>query len=159
MTLSLLERPARCAGSTPRVARRSSLRVARHFDDAAARVFDAWLDPVLARQWLFATATRPIACVEIDARVGGAFCFSEWHDGALVAHAGRYVEIEPHTRLAFTLSSHMHGHAQTHVEVSIDARRRGCTLVLAHAGVPPGRVAYTRARWTGILYGLDVNLA
>jgi uncharacterized protein YndB with AHSA1/START domain len=159
MTLSLLERPAHGAGGTPRRARRSSLRVARHLDAAPARVFDAWLDPDLARRWLFATATRPIACAEIDARVGGAFWFSEWHDGALVAHVGRYVAIERHWRLAFTLSSHMHGHGETHVDVAIEPRRRGCTLMLTHADVPAARLAYTRARWTGMLYGLDVTLA
>lgn len=158
MAYSLLERPARGAGNAPPPARRASLRVVRHFDAAPARVFDAWLDPALAQRWLFATATRPMACVEIDARVGGAFCFTEWHDGALVAHAGRYVAIVPHRRLAFTLSSHVHAHALTRVDVAIDARRRGCTLTLIHADVPRARGQYTRARWTGSLYGLAVNL-
>jgi len=158
MAVSLLERPARGAGAPRADARGSSLRVVRRFDAAPARVFGAWLDPDLARQWLFATATRPMACVEIDARVGGAFCFSEWQQGALVAHAGRYVDIDPHRRLAFTLSSHMHAHAETRVDVTIDARRRGCTLALVHASVPSARVAYTRARWIGVLYGLGVKL-
>jgi uncharacterized protein YndB with AHSA1/START domain len=159
MALSLLERPAHDAGDAPRLARNASLRVSRHFAAMPARVFDAWLDPPLARRWLFATATRPTARAEIDARVGGAFCFAEWQDGALVAHAGRYLEIAPPRRLAFTLASHMHAHALTCVEVTIEARRRGCMLTLMHSGVPRGRVAYTRARWTGILFGLGVNLA
>jgi uncharacterized protein YndB with AHSA1/START domain len=159
MTVSLLERPARRGDDAPGRAAPALLRVSRRFDAPPARVFDAWLDPPLAQRWLFATATRPMACVEIDARVGGAFCFTEWHDGALVAHAGRYLEIAPPRRLAFTLASHMHEHAQTRVEVVIEAQRRGCRLTLAHAGVPRARAAYTRARWTGILYGLGVNLA
>jgi uncharacterized protein YndB with AHSA1/START domain len=97
--------------------------------------------------------------VEIDARVGGAFCFTEWQGHTVVTHAGCYVEIERPRRLAFTLASHMHAHASTRVDVAIQARRRGATLTLTHAGVPSGRVAYTRARWTGILYGLGVHIA
>ncbi|MGE5104727.1 MAG: SRPBCC family protein [Betaproteobacteria bacterium] len=159
MALSLLERPAHGAIEAWRRAGAPSLRVSRHFAAAPARVFDAWLDPPLARQWLFATATRPMACAEIDARVGGAFCLTEWQDGDLVAHAGRYLEIAPPQRLAFTLASHMHAHAATRVAVVIEARRRGCTLTLAHYDVPRARVAYTRARWTGILFGLGVHLA
>jgi uncharacterized protein YndB with AHSA1/START domain len=159
MALSLLERPARGADDTPRRAGSASLRISRHFAAMPARVFDAWLDPPLAQRWLFATATRPMAFVEIDARVGGAFCFTEWQDGALVAHAGRYLDIAPPRRLAFTLASHMHAHAPTRVEVVIEARRRGCALTLTHTDVPRGRAAYTRARWTGILFGLGVNLA
>jgi uncharacterized protein YndB with AHSA1/START domain len=120
MALSLLERPARRADGTSRGTGTPSLRVSRHFAAAPARVFDAWLDPPLAQRWLFATATRPTACAEIDARVGGAFCFTEWQDGALVAHAGRYLVIAPPRRLAFTLASHMHVHAPTRVEVVID---------------------------------------
>ncbi|HEY1327605.1 MAG TPA: SRPBCC domain-containing protein [Casimicrobiaceae bacterium] len=154
MQVSLLERPARDA--QPR--HRAALRVVRRFDATPARVFDAWLDPALAQRWLFATATRPVACVEIDARVGGAFCFTEWHDGTLLAHAGRYLEIVPHRRLAFSLSSHMHADALTRVDVTIVPRRNGCTLTLMHADVPRARAQYTRARWTGILYGLGEYL-
>ena len=159
MALSLLERPARGADNTSRLAGSARLRISRHFDAMPAQVFDAWLDPPLAQRWLFATATHPMACVEIDARVGGAFCFTEWQDGVLVAHAGRYLEIAPPRRLAFTLASHMHAHVPTRVEVVIEARRRGCTLALTHSGVPRACVAYTRARWTGILFGLGVNLS
>jgi uncharacterized protein YndB with AHSA1/START domain len=159
MSLTLLERTSRGGESRSRRVASHSLRVSRHFAAPPARLFDAWLDPGLAQQWLFATATRPMARVEIDARVGGAFCFTECQDGALVTHAGRYMEIVQPRRLAFTLASHMHAHASTRVEVAIQPRRRGSMLTLTHAGVPSDRLAYTRARWTGILYGLGVHIA
>ena len=57
-----------------------SVRVARRYAASPARVFDAWLDPAVARQWLFATASHPLAHVEIDARVEGSFCFVDRQD-------------------------------------------------------------------------------
>src|SRR5438046_1332656 len=49
------------------------------FAASPERIFNAWLDPPFAARWLFATASRPIAHVEIDARVGGAFRFVDRH--------------------------------------------------------------------------------
>src|SRR5258708_6816799 len=46
------------------------IRVARRYAASSARVFDAWLDPEFAGRWLFATASRPLAHVAIDARFG-----------------------------------------------------------------------------------------
>src|SRR5882672_359616 len=79
------------------------LRLTWCFDARPQRVFDAWLDPPFAARWLFATAWRRIAHVEIDARVGGAFRFVDRDDGSAIEYTGEYVEIVPHRRLAFTL--------------------------------------------------------
>ena len=61
--------------------RPTAIRITRRFAAPAADVFDAWLDPEIAGQWLFATASRPMTHVEIDARVEGAFRFAEQRDG------------------------------------------------------------------------------
>ena len=47
--------------------------ITRRFDFPMERVFDAWLDPAKASQFLFATPTGKLVRVEIDARVGGSF--------------------------------------------------------------------------------------
>jgi len=49
------------------------LRITRRFAASPERVFDAFLDPAIARQWLFTSPETDIAArrVEIDARVGG----------------------------------------------------------------------------------------
>ena len=57
-----------------------SITVTRHFDASPERVFDAWLDPETAGQWLFATPTGQMVKVEIDARVGGRFIIVEGPD-------------------------------------------------------------------------------
>jgi uncharacterized protein YndB with AHSA1/START domain len=121
-------------------------------------VFEAWLDPEVAGRWLFATASRPMTDVAIDARVGGAFRFAERRHGETLAHTGEYLEIVAPRRLVFSLSVQGDWHAVTRVRVEINPLRTGCELSLTHDNVSPGRAEPTAARWTGILYGLGVTL-
>jgi len=132
----------------------SSIRVTHRFSVPPDRVFDAWLDPAVAGKWLFATASRPIARVAIDARVEGSFRFVDRHEREQVEYSGEYVEIERPRRLAFTLSAPY----ESRVVVRILPRKSGCDLELIHENVPPDRAGHTEARWTGILYGLGVML-
>ncbi|BAV34674.1 ATPase [Sulfuricaulis limicola] len=134
----------------------TAIRLTRRFRAPRRRVFDAWLDPGLAGRWLFATATRPMAHVEIDARVGGRFRLAEQRNGASTEHFGQYVEIVPPRRLVFTLREQRHA---TRVTVEINPRRRGCELRLHHENLPPERTQDAEARWSGMLYGLGVMLA
>jgi hypothetical protein len=57
--------------SHPAVGAPSTIRVDARYDATCERVFNAWLDPDVAGRWLFATATRPIAHVEIEPRETG----------------------------------------------------------------------------------------
>ncbi len=47
------------------------LRMTRRFEAAPERVFDAWLNPETARQWLFSSPADEGYAAELDARVGG----------------------------------------------------------------------------------------
>ena len=134
------------------------VHVARSYSAPASRVFDAWLDPAIAGRWLFAMATQPMAQVDIDARVDGAFRLVERRGDALVEHAGAYVALVPPRRLAFTLSSSDRAEAPTLVTVDIAPQRVGCRLTLVHEQLPAGRIRELKARWLGILYGLGVTL-
>ena len=142
-----------------RGARHGIVRVTRRFRVSRERVFDAWLDPRIAGKWLFATASRPMTRVTLDARVGGRFCFVERHYGEDVTHAGKYTEIARPGRLTFTLSMENRPHATTRVAVKILPLRSGCELIVAHEGVPPDCAARISDRWTGILYGLGETLS
>jgi uncharacterized protein YndB with AHSA1/START domain len=109
---------------------------------------------MVAGRWLFATASQPMAYVEIDGRVGGSFCLAERQADAVGRYHGRYVEIVPDSRLAFTLSMDPSPEVITHVTVAIVTHRKGCTLKLTHENIPPAHASYVEGRWTGVLYGL-----
>ena len=151
--------PEKSRRSRPIAQRPAAIRITRRFAAPPEDVFDAWLEPEIAGQWLFATASRPMTHVEIDARVEGAFRFAEQRDGEVLEYTGEYIEIVPHRRLAFTLSMEDHWYVVTRVMVEIAALKTGCELTLVHEDVPSHYADYTEARWTGILYGLAVTLA
>jgi uncharacterized protein YndB with AHSA1/START domain len=137
--------------------RHAAICVTHRYGVPSARVFDAWLDPDVAGTWLFATASRPMAHVEIDARVEGSFRFVDRRDDEITEYTGEYIELVPHRRLVFTLSTEKHPNV-TRVKVEIAPRNKGCELTLTHEDVAHGDAHHIEARWTGILYGLAVTL-
>ena len=136
-----------------------TLRLARRFDARPQRVFNAWLDPPFAAQWLFATASRPLRHVEIDARVGHAFRFVDRDHDDAIEYAGEYTEIVPNRRLAFTLVLPHLTRAITRVSIAIGSVDEGTRLRLVHEDLPGAHASHLYDRWTGILYGLGVTLA
>jgi uncharacterized protein YndB with AHSA1/START domain len=137
--------------------RRTAVCVTRSFRTSPKHVFDAWLDPEIAGKWLFATASHPMTQVTISARVGGSFRLVERRDGRVCRFTGRYIEIVPNRRLAFSLR--LSGRrAVTRVVVDILPLKKGCQLSVNHRDLPAGCVDYAEQRWTGILYGLDATL-
>ncbi len=135
-----------------------AIRVDARYDATPERVFYAWLDTEVARRWLFATATRPSAKVEIDARAAGSFRFVERPDGSDVEYRGEYVEIVPCRRLVFSLALPARRCALTRVSVDIEAQAHGCSLALMHEHVPSDLASEIETRWTGMLYGLGETL-
>ena len=82
-------------------------KVEHAFTASAERVFDAWLDPDAVRIWMLASLKSmglpgPVCRVEIDARVGGKFTFSDSRDSGEAIHWGYYRKIERPHRLVFT---------------------------------------------------------
>jgi uncharacterized protein YndB with AHSA1/START domain len=139
------------------VQRRCTIRVERRYAAPPARIFDAWLDPAIAGQWLFATASQPMAVVELDARVGGAFRLADRRGGSDLDFAGRYLEIVQHRRLAFRLRSPRYV-IDSRVVVDLAPQGTVCTLALTHDGLARDDAQRLENRWTGILYGLGTML-
>jgi uncharacterized protein YndB with AHSA1/START domain len=134
------------------------VRVRQRFSAPADHVFNAWIDPAQAGQWLFATASRPVTRLEIDARASGSFCFVERTGGTDIEHAGEYIEIDRPRRLVFTLSELSRSRGQSRVNVEIVPVETGCELTLVHEDVPPDQASRIEGRWTGMLYGLGTLL-
>jgi uncharacterized protein YndB with AHSA1/START domain len=138
---------------------RPIVRVTHRFEASAERVFDAWLDPKTAVQWLFATPTGQMVRVEIDARVGGRFIFVDRRNGEDIEHRGEYLEIDRPRRLVFTFGVPKYSRETTRVCIDIVPRETGCELTLTHEGVLPEYVDRTRTGWTEILGRLSATLA
>jgi uncharacterized protein YndB with AHSA1/START domain len=133
---------------------RPKVTVTRHFNATPERVFDAWLDPKLARRWLFATPNGEMIRVEIDPRVGGRFIFVDRRDGEDIEHTGQYLQIDRPTRLVFTFAVPKFSTESTRVDVQIDSAELGCDLTLTHEGVLPDYLERTASGWRTILEGL-----
>lgn len=130
------------------------VQVRRRFDASAERVFDAWLDAKRAAKFLFATPTGEMVRSEIDARVGGHFCFVDRRDGVDVEHVGKYLEIDRPRRLVFEFGVPQYAAEFTRVSIDIVPTGNGCELTLTHEGVLSDFVERTRQGWTGILEAL-----
>lgn len=130
------------------------VQVRRRFDASAERVLDAWLDAPRAAKFLFATPTGIMMRAEIDARVGGRFCFVDRRDGVDVEHVGTYLEIDRPRRLVFEFGVPQFSSDVTRVSIDVVAIGAGCELTLRHDGVLPDFVERTRQGWTGILEAL-----
>ena len=135
------------------------VQVTRRFDASAERVFDAWLDPATAGQWLFATKTGQMIRVEIDPRVRGSFTIVDRRDGEDVEHTGEYLEIDRPRRLVFGFRVPKYSQVTTRVSVDIVPLESGCQLTLTHEGVLPDYVSRTESGWRTILDALAETLA
>jgi uncharacterized protein YndB with AHSA1/START domain len=138
---------------------RVDVRVTQRYGAAPERVFDAWIDPALAGQWLFATASQPAESVAIDARTGGTFRFAERRRGARMTHTGVYLEVDRPRRIVFTLPTLANGGAARRVRVAIVPLEKGCELTLVHENLLPDEACGVEGRWSGMLYGLGQKLA
>ncbi|MEO8125438.1 MAG: SRPBCC domain-containing protein [Bryobacteraceae bacterium] len=128
-----------------------TIQVTRSFEASPERVFDAWLDPQKAGQWLFATPSGQMVRVEIDARVGGSFVFTDRRDGEDVDHVGEYLEIDRARRLVFHFRVPKFSAQNTRVSIDIVPEGSGCHLTLTHDDVLPEYASGSQAGWTGIL--------
>jgi uncharacterized protein YndB with AHSA1/START domain len=137
----------------------ATVHVVRHFDFAAERVFDAWLDPKRAGRWLFATPTGRMVHVEIDARVGGSFVFVDHRNGEDVEHRGEYLELDRPKRLVFKFVVPKYSPLYSSVAIDIVLAAGGCNLTLVHDGVLPEYQDQTQSGWAAILESLAANLA
>ncbi len=114
--------------------------VEQTFRASPERVFDAWLEPDLVTQWMSAALKQlglsgDIRRVEIDARVGGRFTFSDLREAGEAVHWGTYLEIERPRKLVFTwyTSDEEEKENTSVVTLTIKPKDNGCIATIVHA--------------------------
>jgi uncharacterized protein YndB with AHSA1/START domain len=129
------------------------VRAAHRFDAPAERVFDAFLDPLRAGKFLFATPTGQIVRCEIDARVGGVFTIVDRRDEEDVVHTGKYLALDRPRQIVFTLSVEKYSRGEDTVTIDIVPLAKGCEVTLTHEIKSKDAQALARADegWTAIL--------
>lgn len=137
---------------------KATVRVRRRFQADAEKVFDAWLSPQTACEFLFATPTGQMVRTEMDARVGGTFLLVDRRDGVDVEHVGEYLEIDRPRRLSFVFCVPHYSPESSRVTLDFAPLDQGCEVVLLHEGVLPEYKASTEAGWKMILDALEAAL-
>lgn len=110
------------------------LVVTRTFDAPARIVFEAWTRPELfMRWWAPKSSGASLLSCEMDVRVGGKYRVEFGRDASnSMAFVGRYIEVKPHSRLAWTNDESTDG-AVTTVTFEENAGR---TLLVLHELYP-----------------------
>jgi uncharacterized protein YndB with AHSA1/START domain len=111
------------------------LVVTRTFNGPARLVFEAWTRPELFKQWWVPKSMGMfLRSCEMDVRVGGRYRLVFGHDPSNLAEFfGRYVEVTPHSRLAWTNEEGGDGGPVTTVTFE---EKGGKTLLVMHELYP-----------------------
>jgi uncharacterized protein YndB with AHSA1/START domain len=108
--------------------------VVHRFRASAEAVFDAFLDPALARRW-FGPGLGEMTRVEIDARVGGTFCLVQRRGDVDAVHTGEYLALDRPRRLVFTWQTPPEPD-HSRVVIDITPLAIGCEVRLRHEMAP-----------------------
>jgi len=116
------------------------VRVQRAYACTAETIYDAWLDPKVARQFLFATApTGEVVRCDIEPGVNGRFTIVDRRplesDNTRfidVEHCGRYLQLDRPRRIAFSFMLPQFQSHDTTVIIDIEPQGDGCELTLRH---------------------------
>jgi uncharacterized protein YndB with AHSA1/START domain len=124
------------------VERRSDreLVVTRTFNAPARLVFEAWTKPELFKQWWVPRSIGiTLRSCEMDVRVGGRYRLEFGNDPSKpMAFFGKYVEVTPHSRLAWTNDEGGEGGAVTTVTFE---EKGGQTVLVLHELYPTKEAA------------------
>jgi uncharacterized protein YndB with AHSA1/START domain len=135
------------------------VRITRRFDASPERVFDAWLDPKIARKWLFTLPEGEAYTAELDTRIGGRWTITERRGGVDYTGVGEYLEIDRPRRLVFTFAMPQFSPDINRIIVEIEPEETGCILTLVQEGLPEGYEDATINGWGKMFTALAAALA
>jgi len=139
----------------------------QHIKAEPKRAYDAILDPAMIARFMFGPLLREEEIIHIRnaPRIGGEFSFKvrrpNQSGGAdEINHVGRYLELTPYTRIAFSWAVAPSTDASI-VTIDITSTPTGCTIILTHDIAPEWADFVDRARssWEKMLGVLAQLLA
>jgi uncharacterized protein YndB with AHSA1/START domain len=126
-----------------------SIEIRRLFRASPERVFEAFQNPALLREWS-APGEHRNERVEVDFRVGGRYRREmRFPDGSLQVLSGTYREIDPPRRLVYTYVWETLSVAETLVEIELTPRGSETELRLVHSGFDDAAFAANHERGWG----------
>jgi uncharacterized protein YndB with AHSA1/START domain len=108
----------------------------RTFPAPPERVFDAWTSEEVMRRWFHAARDWETSEASVDLRVGGAVrvVMRDPAEDAEYGGGGRYTEIDPPRRLAFTWTWDRETH-ETLIEIDFEEADGGTLVHFTHNGL------------------------
>ncbi|MEP6813261.1 MAG: SRPBCC domain-containing protein [Actinomycetota bacterium] len=142
------------------------VRVQRRFEAPRERVFDAWTDPKVLREWWAAMPTMTPGEIDVDLREGGRYRMQmRAETGEVHTVVGEYTEVRRPDRIAYTWEwetndKAMAGSASSLVEVEFAADGDGTSVTLTHSGFGSPEVAGMHEHgWNGTFDSLALYLS
>jgi uncharacterized protein YndB with AHSA1/START domain len=113
-----------------------TLRIERTYQAPAAAVFDAWTSEEVLRRWFHAEREWETTEASVDLCVGGEVrvVMRDPATGAEYGGGGRYTELDPPHRLAFTWLWDDNG-TRTLIEVDFEETDGATTVRFVHSGL------------------------
>ena len=132
-----------------------SLVVRRTISAPAARVFEAWTQPVHLLKWW---GPDPVTCpeAEVDLRVGGRYRIANrFPDGRVLWIVGEFERVTPPHELVYTWRVEPASQASERVTVRFEPRDGATDVIIVHERIPDRAARDRHERgWHGCLDGL-----
>jgi uncharacterized protein YndB with AHSA1/START domain len=114
-----------------------TLRLERTFQAPAQRVFDAWTSEEVMRRWFRGREVFETPFASVDLRIGGTVrvVMSNPEDGTEYGGEGRYTEVDPPHRLAFTWIWDRETDRETLIEIQFEEADGATTVRFTHSNL------------------------
>lgn len=123
------------------------------------KVFKAWLNPEMLKQFMLPGEGMSVPVAKSDAKVGGRFEIVMQAGDQEIPHAGTYREINPHDRIVFTWES-PYSQDDSEVTLAFQPEGGGTKVTLTHVRFPSEESRDNHlGGWTKILEALESAVA